>query len=231
MIAAPTSPLPHDAAPNRAAPAVETGPRVAYQGEPGAFGDAAISSHWNGTGVAIGLPTFAEVVASLIAGDVDAALLPVWNSSIGTIAQAQGLVDEHTDRIEIVDEVVTPIRHALLALPGASVDSLRAVGSHPAALGQCTRLFADHPRIVAHEAFDTAGAARELAALVGAAPRGSTPPWYAGIAGASPETLGAIASTAAAARHGLVVLATDLQDRADNHTRFVVVRTRGGARW
>lgn len=91
-------------------------------------------------------------------------------------------------------------------------------------------------------AWDTAGAARELAALAaapGATPAGDartglqdelgTSPWYAAVPAATPLALGVIASAAVAARHGLAVLADDIQDDPANATRFAVVRTREGA--
>jgi prephenate dehydratase len=219
----------HDT-PLRAAGAKPAGPRVAYQGEPGAFGEAAIVRHWEGAAVAVGAPTFGRTIALLLARDVDAALVPVWNSTIGPIVAAQEVLYEHASALRLGDEVALSVQHALLALPGASLASIRAVGSHPAALGQCARFFAERPTLVACEAFDTAGAARELAALVGGAARGLAAPWYADVADAAPETLAAIASEGAAERHGLVVLARNIQDSDENETRFVVVCRRERAR-
>ncbi|WP_025411428.1 prephenate dehydratase domain-containing protein [Gemmatirosa kalamazoonensis] len=206
------------------------GPRVAYQGEPGAFGEAAIAQRWEGHAVAVGATTFPRVIGLLLARQVDLAVLPTWNSTIGPILGAHELLYDNRTRVEVIDEVALPVHHAVLALPGASLASVRAVGSHHAALGQCARFFAEHPLVTAYEAFDTAGAARELAALVGGAPQGLTPPWYASVPQAAPETLAVIASEAAAQRHGLVVLASAVQDHADNETRFAVLRRHEGGR-
>jgi len=230
MIAAWTPPLRRTTSPNgplRAAGA-GIGPRVAYQGEPGAFGEAAIGQHWDGAAVPVSAGTFARVLDLLLAGSVDVAILPSWNSSIGAIPGVADLIHEHRAHAEVVDEISLSVRHALLALPGASMESVRAVGSHPAALGQCARYLAGLPHVTPYEAYDTAGAARELAALVGGAPRGVGTPWYAAVPGAAPETLAAIASETAGERHGLVVLARDIQDNPENETRFAVVRRHGG---
>ena len=227
-----TTPLRRSALPNATlrVTGAAAGPRVAYQGEPGAFGEAAIAQHWGGAAVAVGVTTFAGVLRLLLARAVDAAVLPAWNSTIGPIGGVQELLYEHAAYAEVVGEVSVNVHHALVALPGASLASVRAVGSHPAALGQCERYLGSLPGVTAHVAFDTAGAARELAALVGAAPRGLGSPWYAHVRDAAPETLAAIASESAAERHGLVVLARYVQDDPDNETRFVVLRRRAGMR-
>jgi len=230
MSAAWTPPLRRTTTPNGPLRSVgaAVGPRVAYQGEPGAFGEAAIGQYWNDAAVPVSAGTFSRVLGLLLAQRVDVAVLPAWNSSIGPIAGVQELLYESRSSIEVIDEISLSVRHALLALPGASMDSVRAVGSHPAALGQCARYLETLPHVRPYDAYDTAGAARELAALVGGAPRGLGQPWYADVPGAAPETLAAIASEAAGERHGLVVLARDIQDNAENETRFVVLRRREG---
>lgn len=227
MIAAWTPPLhrPAPDAPLRAIGAA-AGPRVAYQGEPGAFGEAAVAQHWNRAAVPVGVPTFAQTLAMLLSRRVDAAVLPVSNSAIGPIAGVQELLYERADRLHVVDEVVVLVQHALVALPGATAASLRAVGSHPAALGQCAGWLARHPHATPYEAFDTAGAARELASLVDRPARGLARPWWADVPDAAPETLAAIASEGAAERYGLVIVERAIQDDARNETRFVVLRRR-----
>lgn len=233
MIAAWTPPL-RRVTPSAAPRAIGTrpsGPRVAYQGEPGAFGEAAVERHWSGGAIATGTPSFARALELLVARGVDLAVIPVSNSTIGAIPSVRELLDAHADAVHQVDEIVLPVRHALVALPGASLDSVRVIGSHFAALAQCAGFLRARPEVSTREAFDTAGAARQLAALVGAAPAGLETPWYAGVPDAALETLAAIAGESAAERHGLTVLARDVQDRPDNETRFAVVARREGARW
>lgn len=228
MIAAWTPPLARLTTPDAPLRTIgaTTVPRVAYQGEPGAYGELAVRQRWADAATALGVATFAHAVALLRAGRVDAIVLPLRNTTIGPIHDAEAALAPHADELRVVGEIVVPVRHALIALPGATRDSIRAVGSHPAALAQCARFLGARPHVTTHEAFDTAGAARQLAALVGGAPRGLSTPWYAEVPNASPECLAAIASESAAERHGLVVLARDVQDRADNATHFVVVARR-----
>ena len=92
----------------------------------------------------------------------------------------------------------------MLGIPGASLAGLRVVESHPVALAQCSAFFERHPTIEARSAYDTAGAAQDVAR-------------------ANDVLRGAIASAAAAPRYGLVILAENVEDRADNQTRFLVV--------
>ena len=251
-------------------------PRVAFQGEPGAFGDAMIAERWRGSAEAVPARTFEDALALICAGRVDYAVIPVWNSTIGDLPAQRRALASHAARTRIVEEHVIPVQHCLAALPSASLESIRVVGSHPAALAQCRRFFRARRKLVPRDAYDTAGAARELARVVlvsrwtgegdgsrtefgraadtgeadGSRPIGlhrAVPderdgarrqwyhcsadtdeprrPWFEGAAVGAHE-LAVIASSAAARRYGLVVLAESIQDDPGNATRFVVVRTR-----
>lgn len=209
-------------------------PRVSYQGEPGAFGEMAIAYRWRRQANAVAAPTFDATIDLVIAGDSDFAVLPVWNTTVGDVRPAQLALDARLHSVEVFDEVVTPVRHALLARPGATIASVRWAGSHPAALGQCARFFADNPSIAAVEAYDTAGAARELDRwrardVPNDSARGR--PWHATLDGATAEQLAVIANAGVAPRYGLAVLADGIQDDPENATRFAVLRRREGARW
>jgi len=217
------------------APAVN-GPRVAYQGEPGAYGEMAIVRQWSGTASAMGAPTFADTIGLLASGDADLAVIPVWNSTIGDLQDTNLLLAHHVARIDTVGEVSVPIEHCLLALPGASFATVRYVGSQAAALAQCRRLFVTRPALQPCVAHDTAGAARQLAALGGTVSEDSaqprTPAWYEPYRRAtSPTALAVIAGAQAARAYGLVVLAERVQDEPANTTRFVVLKAKEGARW
>jgi chorismate mutase len=111
-----------------------------------------------------------------------------------------------------VGESVVPVRHCLLAPKGATIEGLSIVSSHPVALAGCTRFFDNHSWIKPRKWFDTAGAAREVAEL-------------------GDLSQGAIASHAAADRYGLAVLEEGVQDRPDNHTRFVAVVPQKSRLW
>ena len=210
-------------------------PRVAYQGEPGAYGEMAITQEWRGQATAIGTATFPDVLALLGRGGTDYAVMPVWNSTIGDIQDTSVLLAHHAARVEIVSELTIPIDHCLIALPGASLATVRYVGSHATALAQCLRLFTNRRTLQPCIAHDTAGAARELATLGGRlspeSSRRASPPWFAPYLPTDTNTLAVLAGAAVARIYGLVVLAECVQDNPGNSTRFVVVRAQDGVRW
>jgi prephenate dehydratase len=214
---------------------VATHPHVAYQGEPGAYSEMAITREWGGAATAVAAPTFVEAIGMLGRGRVNYAVIPVWNSTIGQIHDTSTLLAHHASRLETVSELTVPVVHCLLALPGASLAGIRYVGSHPTALAQCRRLFATRATLQPCVAHDTAGAARELASLgrrvrLEAARQASTP-WFSPYTPTEATSLAVIAGSSVAELYGLVVITEGVQDNPANATRFVVVKARDGWRW
>ena len=205
-------------------------PRVSFQGELGAYGDAAIADRWRGRAVAMPARTFEEALAMVCTGQTNYAVIPVWNSTLGDLRTQRRALAACGPRVDVVDELVVTVQHCLMALPSATLETIRVVGSHPAALAQCQRFFRTRRKLIQREAFDTAGAARELALVLpvsrwpGAADCQQRP-WFDG-AGVGVHELGVIASATAARRYGLTVLAEAIQDDPGNVTRFAVVRAR-----
>jgi prephenate dehydratase len=177
---------------------------VAFQGEPGAYSDEAAHAWFGDEAETLPRREFRDVAAAVTAGEAAYGVLPVENTLVGSVGPALDALLE--TELQIVGEVVRPIRHCLMALPGATAEGLKKVLSHPVALGQVQRFLIERPGLEAVAVHDTAGAARM-------------------VADAGDPTVGAIAPEAAAKRYGLHVLARDLQDRADNSTRFYVVTT------
>jgi prephenate dehydratase len=178
---------------------------VAYQGEPGAYGAEAVLGWFGDEVTSVPLPTFSAVCAAVDSGDVEAGVLPLENSVAGTVGDALDALATGTQRV--IGEVLLPIRHQLLVLPGVSEDEIRRVSSHWQALAQCERFLSAHDW-ESVPAADTAGAARELAAT-------------------GDSTGAAIASRAAANLYGLEIAAADIQDADDNLTRFAVLVAAG----
>lgn len=220
-----------------------TAPRVTFQGESGAYGEDAMVQRWGSAARPLPVRTFAEALARVAEGDADCAVIPVWNSTVGDVEAAVAALAAESARVVSVDDMLVPVRHCLLALPGTVLDEVRHVGSHPVALGQCTRFLGGSRGLVSHEAYDTGGAARELAELAALAglpvpvsgvadgARRADRAWYDDIMDVEPGRLAVIASVRAAARHGLDVLLADIQDDPANATRFVIVRPREIGRW
>lgn len=214
---------------------VATPPRVAYQGEPGAYGELAIAREWRGVATAMGAPTFVDAIGLLGRGRADFAVIPVWNSTIGDIPDTSLLLAYHASRLDTVSELTVPVVHCLLALPGATLTTVRYVGSHPTALAQCKRFFSARHTLQPCVAHDTAGAARELASLgkrvrLGFA-RAAAAPWYAPYAPTESTSLAVIAGASVAPLYGLEVITEGVQDSPANVTRFVVVKAKDGWRW
>jgi prephenate dehydratase len=186
------------------APAV-TGPapRVAFQGELGAYSEEAVRARWGAAARPLPARTCDAVAAAVAAGDAAYGVLPVENTIAGSVtASADALAA--APGLAVVGEVVLAIHHCLVAPPGATLASVASAESHPVALAQCGRFLARHPHVEPRPAYDTAGAA-------------------AAVAAAGDVRRAAIAGRAAAGRFGLVVLAADVEDRPDNQTRFLVV--------
>ena len=185
--------------------------RVTFQGDRGAYGEAAIEQIWRHPVEVIPCPTFVATVRAVEHGDADACVIPVENSIAGKVDAAWQALHAHP-ALRNVAEVAVPIGCCLMAPRGATVEGLRSAASHPVALAQCNRFFEQHSWIKSTKSFDTAGAAREVAE------RGDV-------------TQAAIASQAAAERYGLAVLSEGIQDDRDNYTRFVVAVSSESRLW
>jgi prephenate dehydratase len=182
------------------APNTPTPLRVGYQGEPRSYSHQAIGTLCPES-EAVGFGSFADAFAHLAAGDVDRLMLPIENSTTGSVLEVlDGLVDADAS---IIREHYAEIRHALLGIPAADPAGVRRVLSHPEALRQTKETLVARgwePIPVA----DTAGAVREVAE------RGD-------------PTVAALGPPDSGAAHGLEVLASDVIDRDHNTTRFVVL--------
>jgi len=179
-------------------------PTVAYQGAPGAFSEDAARALAGEAAVLQPLNTLEDVFQALTMGVAEFAVIPVENSLAGAVPRAADLIRRFGCRV--MAEHSLRIAHALVGCPGATIETVREAASHPVALAQCRQFFAARPHIAEVTAFDTAGS---VAAMMAAGNTASA----------------AIASERAAALYGGVVLLSEIQDRRDNFTRFVVLAT------
>lgn len=169
---------------------------VAYQGVEGAFSHEACLRFLPGHDP-IALATFGDVVEAVRLGEVDYGILPLANNEAGETG-ARKLIEKAG--LCITDEPVLPVRMHLLALPGARLDRIRMVLSHPVALRQCAATLAKLG-FATGETSNTATAAKSL-----------TKPDRA-----------VVASETAASLYGLIILMRDVHDRTDNSTCFAIV--------
>jgi prephenate dehydratase len=182
------------------------GPRVAYPGEPGAFAEDAVLGFFAAP-EALALSSFRAVFEAVRDGDAEAGVVPVESSLLGTIRENLDLLWSFD--LPIAGEVSVPVRLALLALPGQTLDSVERVYSISAALAQADEFLRSRPWSV-QTTYNTAGAAKAIADL--------------GDRGAA-----AVASARVAGIYGLEVLADDIQSGSDNRTRFAVIARPDGA--
>ena len=175
--------------------------KIAYQGESGAFSEAA-ARRVDTDAELVPCRSFEEVFDAVQAGTAAYGVLPIENSIGGSIHRNYDLLLEHD--LPIVGEVELPVIHHLLALPGSTLAGLKRVYSHPQGLAQCERFLRTLAGVEIIATYDTAGSAKMIAdgQLTDAA---------------------AIASARAGEVFGLVSLAASVQDFDDNITRFLVV--------
>lgn len=185
------------------------GLKVAFQGELGAYGEEAVRAFFGPGAEPVPSREFRDVGAAVKSKAVDYGALPIENTLAGGVGPSLDVLADPD--LEVVGEIVVPIHLCVLGLPGATLEAVRVILSHPVALAQGERFFAARPAVQAVATYDTAGAALEVQRL------------------GRPETA-ALASRAAAERYGLVVLAPDIEDRPDNQTRFLIAARRGAPR-
>ena len=176
--------------------------RVAFQGEPGAFSEAAAVQLLGENIVTVPRPTFDATFRAIADGAADALLVPVENSLAGSVVRVYDLLLESD--LGIVAETILPIEHHLIGCPGATLDDIRSVASHPMALAQCEKIFLAHEHLKRVPAEDTAGSVRDVIS------RGD-------------KSAAGIAGRQAAVHYGGVILAESIQDNAENFTRFVLL--------
>src|ERR1041385_7958895 len=119
--------------------------RIAFQGEPGAFSEAAALALLGEDISTIPRPTFDSAFQAMEEGAADALLAPGENTLAGSVVRVYDLLLQNN--LDIVAETILPIEHHVIGIPGATLDRLRSVASHPMALAQCEKFFLSHPLV------------------------------------------------------------------------------------
>ena len=175
---------------------------VAYMGVPGAFSESAVVGFFGESCCRTSFKTFEEVFAAVAEGSVRYGVVPVENSSSGSINTVYDLLGQYS--CHIVGEQLVRVRHCLLGVPGASIQDIQSVYSHEQGFAQCPAFLGEHPDWITKPYFNTAIAASHVAQM-------------------GQKCNAAIASHLAAKHYGLEILAEDIQSASDNHTRFIIV--------
>ena len=179
---------------------MQNGLRVAYSGVRGAFADIAAGRIFP-SAERVSHTDFKAAYDAVVSGACDLAVLPIENSYAGEVGQTLDLIYSGPLSINGIYEL--EVHQNLLGVPGASVEGIRRVLSHPQAIGQC-RDYIELRGFFAEEASNTALAAKTVAE-------------------AHDKTLGAIASLETAELYGLKVLEASINKSGENTTRFAVL--------
>jgi len=180
--------------------------RVAFQGERGAFSEEAALKLLGHEIELVPQRTFAALYSSIDNGAADYVLAPVSNTIAGPVAASVELLQQSS--FQRLDEVELQIEQHLIGCPDATLTNLESVQSHPVALAQCKRFFAEHPRLKPINADDTAGSVAEIMQ-------------------SGDPTRAAIAGRRAAEIYGASIIRESIQDQPENFTRFVLLSLKG----
>ena len=178
---------------------------VAYQGSDGAYSHLAAKNHFGAYAEVLtcqGYSTFKEAVEAVEQGEARYAILPVENTTAGSINETYDLLAER--QLHVVGEEVLPVRHCLMTLEPVPVRSLKHIYSHPQAIAQCSDFLADLDGPAPQTYLDTALAAKKVSED-------------------GDSTQAAIASRQAAEHYGLHVLEENIANQSENYTRWMVV--------
>lgn len=178
------------------------GARVVYQGVEGAYQHAAALKVFGDRAGLYHVAAMEEAMVEVEEGRADYAVLPIENSSAGAVSDNYDSLVRHS--VYIVAETRLPVCHALLGLPGASLENIRQVYSHPQALMQCAPYLNAHRRWRQVSVENTAGAAKKV------------------LEDGDPGQA-AVASEIAGRLYGLKVLEPSINYNKDNTTRFIVL--------
>ena len=176
--------------------------RVLYQGQPGAYCEEAAMGFFGDDCQRMNLKTWDGVFRGVKEGFGDFGVVPIENSSTGSINDVFDLLGQFG--CYIVGEQIVPVRHCLVALPNASMDTITDVYSHAQGFAQCRPFLGEHPKWEHHEMVNTAVAAKFVAE-------------------SGDSTKAAIASRRAAELYGLQILQSAINENVRNYTRFLIV--------
>lgn len=178
------------------------GARVVYQGVEGAYSHEASMAYFGEDADVFHVRTWEEAMQAVEEGRADYGVLPIENSSAGAVSDNYDLLIKYHNYI--VAEIFLPVRHALLGVPGGSLEQIHTVFSHPQALMQCSEYLNSHREWSQISVENTAVAAKKVLEE-------------------QDPSQAAVASEAAARRYGLQILKSGINYNKENVTRFIVV--------
>ena len=172
---------------------------VSFQGERGAYSEAAALSFFNEKIETFPYPTFAEVLTSTENNSTEFSILPVENSIEGSVGESLDLL--LSTKLYVVGEIYHRIRHCLIGT--GNMDKIKTVYSHPQALGQC-RKFIQTNNLKNVPTYDTAGSVKMIKDI-------------------NKDDTACIASKKAAEIFQVPIIQENIEDNPNNYTRFLIL--------
>ena len=176
--------------------------KVAYQGEPGAFSEAAVFAHFADISEAVPCPSFDDVFASVANDKVTYGLVPIENSLAGSIHRNYDLLLQHN--LSVVGEHYLHVHHCLIAHPEVPRSGIKKIISHPQALAQCEKYLRSYTGVKIEPVYDTAGRVKIVK------DQGDC-------------SVAAIASQRAAEIYRMAIVDRNIEDLPNNLTRFLAI--------
>ena len=173
--------------------------KVSFQGERGAYSEAAAKIFFRENIETVPFPTFVEVLESTVSGKTDHSILPVENSLEGSVGESYDLL--YSTPINAIGEIYHRIEHCLIGT--GSLEEIDTVYSHPQALGQCRQFIQGH-HMKTVPAYDTAGSVRIIKEI-------------------NKNNVACIASKAASEIYHVPIISENIADALNNYTRFLVL--------
>ncbi|ETP72744.1 prephenate dehydratase [Lachnospiraceae bacterium JC7] len=179
------------------------GKRAVYQGVEGAYAHIAARQCFGNDADLTNVKTWKDAADMVKEGKADYAVLPIENSSHGVVSDNFDLLIKYPE-LAIIEEVDLKVEHALMSVEGAELSGLKAVYSHPQALGQCGSFFEEHPEITPVATVNTAVAAKFVKER-------------------EDMSIAALASEESAELYGLHILQKSVNKEKTNTTRFIII--------
>ncbi len=175
--------------------------KVCCQGVEGAFSHKACNMLFNSADITFA-EQFDDVFESVQNGKCEFGILPLENSSAGSVTQVYDLMKKYSFRI--AKSVKVKVEHCILTKNGGDISKITDIYSHPQAISQCSQWLKDNPHITAHSVSNTAYAAKYISEI-------------------ESDTAAAISSEQCAELYNLTVLKKGVQNAENNYTRFICI--------
>ena len=179
--------------------------RVAFLGDKGSYSYLATQKYFSrrpGELLEIGCQSFGEIIKKVETNEADYAVLPIENTSSGSINEVYDQL-QHT-HLSIIGELTHPIKHALLVTQTTDVNRIKTLYAHPQVFAQCSHFLAELGNVEVITCDSTSAAMMTVNEL-------------------QSDTVAAIGSEAGGALYGLHAIKSNLANQKENHSRFFVV--------